>query len=101
MSCSIDEVVTMDEVGLDGHDDHIAVTEATALIANDYGMPHIVRTFTNGDLTVTGDIEVKMNAIAQHLSQYDLATGSGDTYYRLAPYFRHGLNVESYRTTAY
>ncbi len=91
------EIVTMDESGLDEHPDHIAITNAAITVASYDRIPHLVRTFGDGDLVVDGSSSAKIAAIAAHQSQYDLVHNTADTYGRLAPYLQNGLHQETYR----
>lgn len=90
------EIITFDDDGLDGHEDHIAVTRAAAMVARSLNVAHLGRTFGDGVLEITGDADLKLSALGEHHSQFDLATGAGDTFDRLAPYLNEGLEVERY-----
>jgi LmbE family N-acetylglucosaminyl deacetylase len=70
----LEQIISFDPSGFDGHDDHKAVSLASAHGSQRLGLPQIVRVNSEAKATLayTGNPQQKIAAMALHASQYDL-----------------------------
>jgi LmbE family N-acetylglucosaminyl deacetylase len=88
----VEQLVTFGPRGFDGHRDHVAVFQAARRAARELNLKLLVRLDANqadkiekADLVLTGDRQLKINAMRYHLSQYDPETDPA-TWPNFEPY---------------
>jgi|GEM_PF-6341283 len=86
----LDSIVTFAADGFDGHIDHMA----TYLAGRYAELPHYVRSASATDYAFEGDPQMKMAAMAEHASQYDLAAPD---FWNGMDLYRDQLGVEYYQ----